>query len=518
MIKDTESLDYIFVHTFGENEFDSCTDFPFIALDFLKHIYPHIEDYSQYVYADDSMDKWAPDIGLRYKILNAMLGAARHGDEYAQEMICRIYKVYYKWEYNQLKRFHSISFDELCSFENDGEVLVETAARILTICPFMGIEVLPDCEYIIPDVDRMLNDKTYEYKIEPEAFTFDKETIQEAGEEARELIKRQKRKRGEFFYWRNDIAKFKCKVFQYFYLPEDYDSKCNREWESLERTIAITIGLLKKRFRNRSFTDEEILFYHEIFQQIKSFSSQIGQFDELVDMIIGRTDRFEYEKELCRYNPKKQKVVTALVKIENGKKEPERISGTDPQGSTYHFEKEEEYIRQISDLKAELKQKQQNLNEVKRKYMEVKEAVRQNQIDEELWAAERSELYRLRDYVYSMTEEDVSSSSVSMEDMKAELKDRKIIIVGGHDNWVSYLKESFPDWTYIKPSISNTLPENHAIHSEYLFFFTDTLSHGSFNKYMNVVRKHNLQYSYLHGTNIERTISSIYREVCEPKA
>ena len=30
---------------------------------------------------------------------------------------------------------------------------------------------------------------------------------------------------------------------------------------------------------------------------------------------------------------------------------------------------------------------------------------------------------------------------------------------------------------------------------------------------MNVVRKNNLQYSYLHGTNIDKTIISIYREV-----
>ncbi len=189
------------------------------------------------------------------------------------------------------------------------------------------------------------------------------------------------------------------------------------------------------------------------------------------------------------------------------------VSHTDIPAAT-----EEEYIRQINDLKAALKQKQQNLNEAKRQYLEAKEEARQNRIDEELWEADRNELYRLREYVYSLTEEDVAVPSVSMEDMKKALKERKIIIVGGHDNWVGYLTELFPDWTYIRPSISNTLSESPAIHAEYLFFFTDTISHGSFNKYMNVVRKHNLPYGYLHGTNIERTVSSIYREVCEPKA
>lgn len=42
MIKDTEALDYMFVHTFGGDTFDSYSDFPFIALDFLKHTYPNI--------------------------------------------------------------------------------------------------------------------------------------------------------------------------------------------------------------------------------------------------------------------------------------------------------------------------------------------------------------------------------------------------------------------------------------------------------------------------------------------
>ena len=40
-----------------------------------------------------------------------------------------------------------------------------------------------------------------------------------------------------------------------------------------------------------------------------------------------------------------------------------------------------------------------NLNEAKRQYLEAKEEIRQNKIDEELWEADRAELYRLRDIV-----------------------------------------------------------------------------------------------------------------------
>jgi hypothetical protein len=281
----------------------------------------------------------------------------------------------------------------------------------------------------------------------------------------------------------------------------------------------VTIAILRKRFCNRSFSDEEILFYYEIFSLIKAFSSQIIQCDNIVDMMLGR-DWFEFERNHCIYRPEKQKVETVGLEFRESRmkaaeKPPIGLSASAATGdASIPADREEEYIRQISQLKAALKQKQRNLDEARRQYMEAKETAKRNRIDEEMWEEDRSELHRLREYVYSLTEEDVEAVSLSMDEMKAALADRKIIIVGGHDNWTGYLKALFPSWTYIKPSISNTLPEGHATNAEYLFFFTDTISHGSFNRYMNVVRKHKLQYSYLHGTNIERTVSSIYNVVC----
>lgn len=318
---------------------------------------------------------------------------------------------------------------------------------------------------------------------------------------------------------RGTVSKFKEQVFRYFCLPLDYDYICDREKGTIERNFSVTIAILKKRFRNRAFSDEEILFYYEIFNLIKALSSQICQHDNTIDMILGR-DWFKFEWEHCKYRPEKQKVETVGLDFRKSRMKADEKTSISLSASAaasdtaIPADREEEYIRQISELKAALKQKQRNLDEARRQYMEAKETAKRNRIDEEMWEADRSELHRLREYVYSLTEEDVEAVSLSMDEMKAALEDRKIIIVGGHDNWTGYLKALFPSWTYIKPSISNTLPESHATNAEYLFFFTDTISHGSFNRYMNVVRKHKLQYSYLHGTNIERTVSSIYNVVC----
>ena len=517
MIKNSESLDYMFIRTFGEDVIDTGMEFPFIALDFLKHAYPEIEKYAGQIFAEDKMDNWALEEGFRFKILNMMLAAARHGDTYVIDMLNRMYKVYYKKEYNQLKRFRTISADELYSFENDEEMFATTAARILTICPFMGIEVSPECESVIPDVEDALNDEILEFRIDPESFTFDPDLFKEAGEEARELIKRQKMK-DEEFYWRNSIKKFKREVFRYHSLRQDFDMVCAKESETIERRFTVTIALLKKRFGDRSFSDEEILFYNAIYELIKDFSDQIGYFDEMMDMTFGRTDKFSFEIEHCRYHPEKQKVAVSAA-YANEKMQRAALAGTPDReaeksgNQSASSDNEKKYLQEINDLKAELKLKQRNMEDLKLRYLEAKETIRQNKLDEESWSADREELIRLREYVYSITEEDIVTDTVSIQEMEKSLKKKRIIIVGGHDNWVGYLKEKFPDWTYVKPSVSGTFSEKPAVNAEYLFFFTDTISHGSFNKYMNLVRRYAIPYSYLHGTNIERTISSIYREV-----
>ena len=48
---------------------------------------------------------------------------------------------------------------------------------------------------------------------------------------------------------------------------------------------------------------------------------------------------------------------------------------------------------------------------------------------------------------------------------------------------------------------------------EYLFFFTDTISHGAYGKYLKTVRTHGIPFGYLHGTNIPETVRQIYRAV-----
>lgn len=46
-----------------------------------------------------------------------------------------------------------------------------------------------------------------------------------------------------------------------------------------------------------------------------------------------------------------------------------------------------------------------------------------------------------------------------------------------------------------------------------VYFFTDTISHSTYFKYMNVVKEHGVDFGYIHGVNIENNMRQMYREL-----
>ena len=126
---------------------------------------------------------------------------------------------------------------------------------------------------------------------------------------------------------------------------------------------------------------------------------------------------------------------------------------------------------------------------------------------------QQKELTALRDHVYNLTEEDEAGETVSAQEMKDYLKTLRIIIIGGHKNWRQKMKQEFPDWTYIDASVSGTMETSVVDKADHVYFFTDTISHSTYFKYMNVVKEHNVDFGYIHGVNIENNMRQMYREL-----
>ena len=77
------------------------------------------------------------------------------------------------------------------------------------------------------------------------------------------------------------------------------------------------------------------------------------------------------------------------------------------------------------------------------------------------------------------------------------------------------MKQEFPDWVYIDASVSGTLEASIVDSADHVYFFTDSISHSTYYKYMNVVKEHGVDFGYIHGVNIENTVRKMYKELGE---
>ena len=86
-------------------------------------------------------DDLKPDrVFFRY-ILNLMMNALNHGSGYAKDLFIYLYKTYYRKEYQQLKRFNSISGNEVLAIATPakGKMSPISQARVLTMSIILGI-------------------------------------------------------------------------------------------------------------------------------------------------------------------------------------------------------------------------------------------------------------------------------------------------------------------------------------------------------------------------------------------
>ena len=175
--------------------------------------------------------------------------------------------------------------------------------------------------------------------------------------------------------------------------------------------------------------------------------------------------------------------------------------------------KEETLIADIDALHRKIHEQEGNIKVLRGEIAEYRKLAEENRKLKEQLDSDHKELTALREHVYSLTEDDEAVSTVSVDEMKEYLNHLKVIIVGGHSNWRQKMKQEFKDWVYIEPTVSGTLEASVVDKADYVYFFTDTISHSTYFKYMNVVKEHGVDFGYIHGVNIDNTIRKMYREL-----
>ena len=118
----------------------------------------------------------------------------------------------------------------------------------------------------------------------------------------------------------------------------------------------------------------------------------------------------------------------------------------------------------------------------------------------------------LRNFVFELAQEEMEPKEADDKTID-RLKKKKIIIIGGNQNWISKLRNRFPDWTYVSPDASGAMDAKIVRSADKVYFFTEVLSHKIYFKFINRLRAEAIPFGYLRGTNINRIIERIDKDV-----
>ena len=131
-------------------------------------------------------------------------------------------------------------------------------------------------------------------------------------------------------------------------------------------------------------------------------------------------------------------------------------------------------------------------------------------LENELMVAKR-ELASLRTFAYEQTEKETPKVDDVTTDTACEyLKDKKIVIVGGSDNWTNKLKQVFPLWTFPFSGVDNIsiVDDAYAV-----YFFTGFLSHKMYTRFYDRCVSCDKHTGFISCVNKDRVIMAIYDDL-----
>ncbi|MFO1446446.1 hypothetical protein KDN24_25230 [Bacillus sp. Bva_UNVM-123] len=185
-----------------------------------------------------------------------------------------------------------------------------------------------------------------------------------------------------------------------------------------------------------------------------------------------------------------------LAKVNKLSKELAKMNREYEQEKAAFLAKESSYIQQIKDLETQVNSYQKQLTQNE-----------DNNMVQEL----ESEVVGLRKYIFTREEE--VPSSIPLEEMIKVIAKKKIIIMGGHQNWQRKVNEVLP---FVELVYVDLINRDFKIISgyDYVFVKTSVLSHGFYSKLMKTLGKEKHKLRYLSGkVNIEKTIEEIYSAI-----
>lgn len=471
-------------------------DLPYLAKEFREHCHPEKIDEEQERKTTMPLSKTCEN--EIWYLFRHLYHSATTGNEEAVALLKYLYETYHRNEYRGMRDYEKLSNDILhMLFERYDTV--DTSYRLMMMAPFYRKELDSGFEKLLRSQNTERKQK------DNQNATVDTQKVGEARDLAAhytdaeiEKIKRQIRKNMD-----GDATLYIDHVLSFFAINEDY--------------IDNAISGLPEEAMNEIGSTEEYVAMDEVFlKDLSEYSRKVICADRLriIALLAGTIfsinngARRNAANFLCGMLP--DPVLYRENKVKYPAKEEtkeEEIKPTMP-SKDESMEEIERLQRQLSKAKGEIAFLKEELSKEKQKVKESKE---------KSLAAKREheELLRLRDFYFRLQreEEKPSETGPSVEQMEKELRKKSIVIVGGNQNWVKKIKQRLPDCKFIDRSPSPTTSTTVLLKADLVVFFTDTLSHSSYYRFVGVCLEKEIPFSYLHGVNLESNIRDLYESL-----
>lgn len=516
---DTTDAEYIFASSFLMGDVCTRDEFDPILIDFNVKKSGRFEEFFSYVPMLEMADitRMTPDDFVKQEIVGLLYGGVKAGDGYCREVLRMLFKTFYKDEYNQLKRFSTITLEDVASqskCDNAHFTNVAKACRLLCMAHVLGIQVCEDCRIFYIAASDIVADKNEKAKKAKDAAADRalvdgdhlRENLQNDPRVDRILNSASKDRDGDYVRYELAHSIINRLFADQFGFAKNYVDNIipvlpPRSVEYINAIIS-DLGISNK------LSDNDIILLAPFVSVMSGFTDLVMNYKNLLySFLYPNTNMADNQSQILTALGNLKFTDNAKNKSIAAKSAPrdERISEECP--------KPNETEDDVTELK-------QRLREMEGKYAELRslyehEKAEKSDLQDELAKLEtvKVELQKLRDYVYNETEEDVRKNEISYEEMKAAIKDRNVMIIGGNENWTKKLKNEFPNWKFVKAVVSSTVTSSIIMNCEKVYFFTGTLGHSNYAKFVDLARYHGVDFSYMHGVNVQKNVRQVYHDL-----
>ncbi|MBQ3031670.1 MAG: hypothetical protein IJD29_04150 [Anaerotignum sp.] len=512
---DTYAIDVFFCRDFIDYSYDLKRDFQEVMHHFLRQEGSHIFSYAEKNRLPYFGMEEDPLNDLIYqRVLYLILTGAREGSEYSRELLRSLYKTYYKREYNGLKRFKKMNEMDVIGFVREDDMpedeMIATVSRVMTIAPFFDIEF----DFIVPAIqasfENLLHNREQRIHSMQQLNQCSHTEVDEKLEDVKNLMELNEKSKkhwseSEIAVYEEVMDFIEQALLEIGYDPDVFHQQ-NEDYFGELLDMANAKAIIDRFMPDVDVTYEKIQVFGAIYYALSTFVCLHDEVNRSVDVLLGFTNGDSsgmFKPPVLRENKKGPEKRTNTP--ENGKP----VNSKTDSGEEFKFLKQE-----LEDTLKKLHRLESAYGSLIKEKQELEKRLKDSLLRMEQAENEHAELVALRNHLYRITEEDNTShnTSKSIEEMKEELKSRKILIIGGHPNWINKLRREFPGWLYSGANLVQSEDASKVVSADYVYFFTDTLSHGAYWKFLTVLRNRKIPFGYLHSVNLENNIRQIYED------